>query len=156
MRLPEQMRRQPKFDIRSAVHTGIDFNLNGHFTPLFDGVAYIMIPQWANISSIDDLKKVKMNISGQEIDFSKIDLSRFDQKKLNALFNIVEKPIIPTEEIHNTANESKSWFSRWFSSTPPTPSLPSPLPPPSIEPVVPQTRKNSKIFFFLRIKILKF
>jgi hypothetical protein len=140
MRLPEQMHRQPNFDIRSAVHTGIDFDLNGHFTPLFDGVVYLMIPQWANASSIDDLKKIRMNISGHEIDFSRLDFSRFDQTKLNSYFNINEKPQIPTEEINTTSNESKSWFSRWFGNTPtPSPSIPSPPPPPT--PNVPLTRK---------------
>jgi len=136
MRLPEQMRRSPNFDIRSCVHIGLDFDLNGHFTPLFDGIAYIMIPQWANISSIDDIKKIKINISGQEIDFSKLDLSRISH------FNKNEKPKIISEEI----NESKSWFSRWFSSAP-TPLPPSP--PPSPTSVVPLTRKT-KFFFFLK------
>jgi hypothetical protein len=141
MRLPEQMRRSPKFDIRSCVHTGIDFDINGHFTPLFDGIVYIMVPQWANISSMDDLKKIKMNIYGQEIDFSKLDLSLIDQKKLNSHFNIPEKPKITSEEINKTSNESKSWFSQWFSSAPaplpPSPPPPSPPPPP----VTPLTRK---------------
>jgi hypothetical protein len=138
MRLPEQMRRQPNFDIRSAVHTGIDFDLNGHFTPLFDGVVYLMIPQWANVSSMEDLKKVRMNISGHEIDFSRLDFSRYDQNKLNSHFNINQKSPIPTEEINATSNESKSWFSRWFGTTP-TPS--TPVPPPTPTPSVPLTRK---------------
>jgi hypothetical protein len=141
MRLPEQMRRSPNFDIRSSVHTGIDFDLNGHFTPLFDRIVYLMIPQWANISSIDDLKKVKMNIYGHEIDFSKLDLSFIDQRKLNSYFNINEKPKTPSEEINTTSNESKSWFSGWFSSAPTPPPPPPPSPPPPSTPVIPLTRK---------------
>jgi hypothetical protein len=140
MRLPEQMRRQPNFDIRSSVHTGIDFDINGHFTPLFDGIVYLMIPQWANISSIDDLKKVKMNIYGHEIDFSRLNFSNFDQKKLNSYFKMNEKPKTSIEEINTTPNESKSWFTRWFGTTPTPP--PPPPPPPSVSPpTVPLTRK---------------
>ncbi len=132
MRLPDQMRRSPNFDIRSCVHNGLDFDLNGHFTPLFDGIVYLMIPQWANISSIDDLKKIKININGQEIDFSNLDLSRIDQSKLNLYLNKNQEP----EEIIKTSNESKSWFYRWFGSTPPLP-----VPPPSPPPSTPVTRK---------------
>ncbi|CAF1253722.1 unnamed protein product [Rotaria sordida] len=131
MRLPEQLHRSPTFDIRLCVHTGMDFDMNGHFTPLFNGIVYIMVPQWANISSIDDLKKIKINISGQEIDFSKLDLSRIDQSKLKFQLNKNEQSKKESEDIIQTSNESKSWFSRWFSSTPtPVPSSPS-LPPPS-------------------------
>ena len=141
MRLPEQMRRQPKFDIRSAVHTGIDFDLNGHFTPLFDGIAYLMIPQWANVSSINDLKKVQMNIFGHVIDFSRLDFSRLDQNKLNSLFNIQPKSPTPVEEIKPIPNESKSWYSRWFGSTPTPSPVEPPSPPPPPAPSVPLTRK---------------
>lgn len=139
MRLPEQMRRAPKFDIRSCVHTGIDFDLNGHFSPLFDGIVYLMIPQWANVSSIDDLTKVKMNISGQEIDFSHLDLSRLDQSKLNSHWNKKEQSKIQSEESIKTSNESKSWFHRWFSSDS-TPSLPPT--PSATTPNAPVTRKS--------------
>jgi len=152
MKLPEQMRRSPNFDIRLCVHTGLDFDLNGHFTPLFQGVIYTMVPQWANISSIDDIKKIKINFSGQEIDFSKIDLSRIDQRKLNSHFNIKEKSEIKSEEINTTSNESKSWFSRWFSSAPtPSPSPPTTTTPPLSTPV---TRKIEFLSFFLRTKII--
>jgi hypothetical protein len=139
MRLPEQMRRSPNFDIRLCVHRGIDFDINGHFTPLFDGIVYFMIPQWANISSIEDLKKIRMNIAGEDINFSNLDLSKIDQSKLKFQFNTNEKVKIETEEINQTSNESKSWFHRWFGgdSTPP---LPPPLPP-SPTPATPLTRK---------------
>jgi hypothetical protein len=139
MRLPDQMRRSPNFDIRSCVHNGIDFDLNGHFTPLFNGIVYLMIPQWANISSIEDLKKIRMNIAGEDINFSNLDLSKIDQSKLKFQFNTNEKVKIETEEINQTSNESKSWFHRWFGgdSTPP---LPPPLPP-SPTPATPLTRK---------------
>lgn len=141
IRLPEQMRRQPNFDIRSRVHKGIDFDVNGHFTPIFDGIIYLMIPQWANVSSIDDLKNVKMNIYGHEIDFSRLDFSRFDQKKLKSYFHIKDEPQIPAEEVKTTPIESQSWFTRWFgSSTPSTPSVVGPPPPPPPAPV-PLTRK---------------
>ncbi|CAF1045889.1 unnamed protein product [Rotaria sp. Silwood1] len=139
MRLPEQLRRTPTFDIRLSVHTGTDFDINGHFTPLFNGIVYLMVPQWANISSIDDLKKIKMNIAGQEIDFSNLDLSRIDQSKLKFQFNKNEQSKKEPEEITQTSNESKSWFSRWFSSTP-TPAPPpssSPSSPPSLPPSIP-------------------
>ncbi len=144
MRLPEQMRRSPNFDIRPNVHTGLDFDINGHFTPLFDGIVYLMIPQWANISSMEDLKKIKINIFGQEIDFSKIDLSRIDQRKLNSHFDRNENQKISSEETNTTSKESSSWFSRWFSSTPtppPSPSLPSPTSD------VPLTRKIGSFSF---------
>ncbi|UJR13769.1 hypothetical protein I4U23_000779 [Adineta vaga] len=146
MRLPEQMRRTPNFDIRPCVHTGLDFDLNGHFTPLFDGIVYLMVPQWANISSIDDLKKVKINFSGQEIDFSKIDLSRVDESKLNFPSKKTEKPKPQSEEIIATSNESKSWFNQWFGHSPTSPPPPPPssslpsLPMPS--PVQPLTRET--------------
>ncbi len=149
MGLPEQMRRAPNFDIRTCVHTGLDFDLNGHFTPFFQGIAYIMIPQWANISSIDDLKKVKINFSGQEIDFSKIDLSRIDQRKLNSHFNINEKSETKSEEMNTTSNESKSWFSRWFSNAP-TPPPPTPPLPTQVTPI---TRKI-EFLLFLRTKLI--
>jgi hypothetical protein len=100
-----------------------------------------MIPQWANISSIDDLKKIKININGQEIDFSNLDLSRIDQSKLNLYLNKNPKPKIESEEIIKTSNESKSWFYRWFGSTP-TLSVPPPSPPPS----TPVTRKYYLMF----------
>lgn len=138
MRLPEQMYRQPNFDIRSAVHKGIDFDLNGHFTPLFEGIVYLMIPQWANATSMDDLKRVKMNISGHEIDFSRLDFSLFDWRKLNAHLNVNDKPQIPIEVVAKAANESKSWYSRWFENAV-TPA-PTTLPPPPA-PSVPLTRK---------------
>lgn len=140
LRLPEQMHRQPKFDIRSRVHKGIDFDVNGHFTPIFDGIIYLMIPQWANVSSIEDLKKVKMNIYGHEIDFSRLDFSRFDQKKLKSSFHIKDEPQILVEEEKTIPIESKSWFNRWFGSatSPPPPPV---VPPPPSPPSVPLTRK---------------
>lgn len=137
MRLPEQMRRQPKFDIRSNVHKGIEFDINGHFTPLFGGIAYLMIPQWANISSMNDLKNVKMNIYGHEIDFSRLDFSLFDQKKIKSLLHINDPPPVVIEEPKQIPVESKSWFNQWFGSTPSPPVVPPSLPPPS----VPLTRK---------------
>lgn len=140
MRLPEQMHRQPKFDIRSGVHKGIEFDINGHFSPLFVGIVYLMIPQWANISSIDDLKNVKMNIYGHEIDFSRLDFSRFDQKKLKATFHINDPPPIVIEQPMETPIESKSWFNRWFGSTPTPVSSPVETPAPSPPPSVPLTR----------------
>jgi hypothetical protein len=139
MRLPDQMRRSPNFDIRLCVHTGMDFDINGHLTPLFDGILYLMIPQWANISSIEDLKKVKMNIAGEEISFSNLDLSRIDQSKLKFRIKTDEKARTEPEEIIQTSNESKSWFSRWFDTTP-TPSIPPP-PQSSPPPSTPLTRK---------------
>jgi hypothetical protein len=146
MRLPDQMRRSPNFDIRSSVHTGLDFDINGHFTPLFDGIAYLMVPQWANMSSIDDLKKIKMNIANQDIDFSNIDLSYIDQSKLNFQTTTKEKPKAEQQEIIQTSN---SWFSRWFGSNP---SPPTPPPPPSpTKSVTPLTRKA---LFSLKRKII--
>ncbi|CAF4362790.1 unnamed protein product, partial [Rotaria sordida] len=63
--------------------------------------------------------------------FSKLDLSRIDQSKLKFQLNKNEQSKKESEDIIQTSNESKSWFSRWFSSTPtPVPSSPS-LPPPS-------------------------
>ncbi|CAF2996449.1 unnamed protein product [Rotaria sp. Silwood2] len=146
MRLTEQLRRSPTFDIRLSVHTGMDFDINGHFTPVFDGIVYLMVPQWANISSIDDLKKIKMNIAGQEIDFSNLDLSRIDQSTLKFQFDKNEQPKKGPEEITQTSNESKSWFSRWFSSTP----TPAPASPPtpsatSIEPITRETLLVKKL-----------
>ncbi|CAF2568011.1 unnamed protein product [Rotaria sp. Silwood2] len=146
MRLTEQLRRSPTFDIRLSVHTGMDFDINGHFTPVFDGIVYLMVPQWANISSIDDLKKIKMNIAGQEIDFSNLDLSRIDQSTLKFQFDKNEQPKKGPEEITQTSNESKSWFSRWFSSTP----TPAPASPPtpsatSIEPITRETLLVQKL-----------
>jgi hypothetical protein len=146
MRLPEQMRRQPNFDIRSAVHTGIDFDLNGHFTPLFNGIAYLMIPQWANVSSIDDLKKVQMNIFGHVIDFSRLDFSLLDQDKLNSHFDIKPKSPTPIEEIKPISNESKSWYNRWFGTTPTPSPVEPPSPTPTPAPNVPLTRK---IYLFI-------
>ena len=124
MRLPEQFRRSPTFDIRSCVHTGIDFDMTGHFTPMFNGVVYIMVPQWANMSSIDDLTKIKMNLAGQEIDLSHLDVSRIDTSKLK--FQSTAQPesnvaISPSEPI---SAPSTSWFDRWFRSTPAPPSPP--------------------------------
>ncbi|CAF1011231.1 unnamed protein product [Adineta steineri] len=139
MRIPEQMRRSPNFDIRSSVHRGIDFDLNGHFTPLFNSIVYLMIPEWANITSIDDLKKVKINISGQVIDFSNVDLSGIDQTKLNLNLNKNEKLKNEVKETVKTSNESKSWFNRWFSNAPtPNPAPSSSLPSPTSN--IPMTR----------------
>ena len=147
MRLHEQMRSSPNFDIRPALHTGLDFDLNGNFSPLFSGVVYVMVPQWANLSSIEDLKKVKINISGQEIDFSKIDLSRLDQSKFNFASNKNEKltPQLKPQETTTISNESKPWFRRWFDNSP-TPSSPPPvsvLEPSQPVPVQSMTRKTT-------------
>ena len=83
MKLPEQLRRSAKFDIRSSVHSGIEFDINGHFTPLFDGIVYLMVPQWANLSSTEDLKKVQMMVGGQKIDFTHLDLSKLNASQSN-------------------------------------------------------------------------
>lgn len=143
MRLPEQMRRTPLFDIRSAVHDGLDFDLLGHFTPLFDGIAYVMVPRWANVSSVDDLRKVKIVVGGQEIDFSGLDLSRIDQSKLNNLSAKEEKPAPAQEEIVITPAQPPSWFGGWFGGgaplPPPPPATPS-LPP--LPPAKPLTRNR--------------
>lgn len=148
MRLPEQLRRSPSYDIRLCVHNGMDFDMHGHFTPLFKGTVYIMVPRWANISSIDDLKKVKINVGGQEIDFSNLDLSRIDTSKLKFQSNEKEQPKVEPENKVPKPNESKSRFGLWFgtastlpspsSSESSTPSVPSP--PPSKSPVEPATR----------------
>ncbi|CAM4775199.1 unnamed protein product [Rotaria magnacalcarata] len=121
MGLPEQLRRTPTFDIRLSVHTGMDFDINGHFTPLFKGMVYLMVPQWANISSVDDLKNVKINIAGQEIDFSNLDMSRISTNKLQLQLNKNERSTVEPEKTISKADESTFWFFRWFTSTSPTP-----------------------------------
>ena len=139
MRLPEQFRRSPTFDIRSCVHTGIDFDMTGHFTPLFNGVVYIMVPQWANISSIDDLTKIKMNLSGQEIDLSHLDVSRIDTSKLKFQSTVQPTSNVPIEPI---AQPSTSLIDRWFRTTP-APSSPPPQVRLAETPLTPVTRTHS-------------
>lgn len=164
MRLPDQLRRSPTFDIRSAVHTGIDFDINGHFTPLFKGIVYLMVPQWANISSVDDLKKVKMNVAGHEIDLVNLDLSRIDHSKLKFHSDTnekSEKPKVEQVENNNISNETKSWFTRWFSSEPTPTSTTSSSPPlpsqssvsPSTTSATPLTRKFSSSYL-IRKKLI--
>ncbi|CAF4947676.1 unnamed protein product, partial [Rotaria magnacalcarata] len=80
-----------------SVHTGMDFDINGHFTPLFKGMVYLMVPQWANISSVDDLKNVKISIAGQEIDFSNLDMSRISTNKLQLQLNKNERSTVEPE-----------------------------------------------------------
>lgn len=148
MKLPEQLRRSPKFDIRSTVHTGTEFDVNGHLTPIFDGVVYLVIPQWANLSSAEDLKKVKIDIAGRELDFSQLDVSLIDTSKLKFKDSTTEAPRLEKEPVQEAPQETKSWLDRWFSNTaPPRSPLPAPVslpPPPQATPI---TRNISSVSF---------
>jgi len=139
MKLNEQMRRSAKFDIRLAVHQGLEFDFNGHFTPIFDGIVYVMVPQWANLSSIDDLKKVKISFAGQTLDFSHLDLTKIDTSKLKLHRETVEKTPIVVQ------NESKSWYSNWFASNS------SPPPAPLIEKTISSTPLSRELLLIQKL-----
>jgi hypothetical protein len=151
MKIPEQLRRSPRFDIRLAVHSGLDFDMNGHFTPLFDSIVYIMVPQWANLSSVNDLKKVKIIHAGQTIDLANLNVSLIDTSQLNFAQDDVKKSNNVTSDTNDKSNTSIGWFRRWFTRTSSATSVSLPNP---VEASTPATRKITSIFIAVHCRLV--
>ena len=148
MKLQEDLGSKSKIDIRTAVHRGLDFDSNGNFSPIYDGMVYLVIPQWANLSSMDDLKKLTIKYADQTIDFSKINFSMLQPETLKIGIEIPKKEEVPKQLIQETPKEQKSRFFGWFSRSPSTPSpvadvsTESPPVPKLPEPDSPQSREH--------------
>ncbi|CAF1124543.1 unnamed protein product [Didymodactylos carnosus] len=124
-KITKVMERAKNFDIRTFIHSGGDFHLYGHFTPLFNGNRYLMIPQWSNLTNFNELKNLKIDYYGHTFDFSKFDLSQIDQTKFQfqrqtSLLTNKEQSVVQTpntkekkeDEIKKTtwANRLSGWF----------------------------------------------